>query len=96
MRNDSSILGETEGFESVAIVGCPYCANYSIAYEMQDGKLLLKEKIDIQVPRVQPDDYEQFRSMMLQINQCEEQELLLLPETNAINGAADAQKGGPQ
>ena len=33
MRSDSSILKEIEGLESVYIVGCPACANFSIAYE---------------------------------------------------------------
>jgi len=30
---DSKILEEVAGFKSVAIVGCTYCANMSIAYE---------------------------------------------------------------
>jgi len=36
MRPDSSILGEAKGVESLVIVGCPYCANYSIAYEKDE------------------------------------------------------------
>ncbi len=46
MRPDSSILGETEGFESVAIVGCTYCANYSIAYEKDEPvqKIIVDEE----------------------------------------------------
>ena len=46
MRPDSSILGETEGFKSLAIVGCPACANYCLAYEKDEPvqKLVTDEK----------------------------------------------------
>ena len=36
MRPDYSILGETEGLKSLAIVGCPACANYCLAYEKDE------------------------------------------------------------
>lgn len=46
MRSDTSILGETKGLNSVVIVGCPYCANFSIAYEKDEPvqKLVIDEK----------------------------------------------------
>ena len=46
MRPDSSILGDTQGFKSLVIVGCPACANYSLAYEKDEPvqKLLIDEK----------------------------------------------------
>ena len=46
MRSDSSILREIEGLEYVVIVGCPYCANYSLAYEEDKPvqKLVVDEK----------------------------------------------------
>ena len=46
MRSDTSILGETQGFKSLVIVGCPYCANFSIAYEKDEPvqKLVIDEK----------------------------------------------------
>jgi len=45
MRPDSSILEETEGYKSLAIVGCPACANYSLAYEKDEPvqKLITNE-----------------------------------------------------
>lgn len=46
MRSDSKILEEVEGLKSVAIVGCPYCASFSIAYEkdVPVQKLTIDEK----------------------------------------------------
>lgn len=46
MRPDSSILGETQGIQSLVIVGCPYCANFSMAYEKDEPvqKLIVDEK----------------------------------------------------